>query len=105
MNYQNLIDLLIGLNFEDAAHNPELVADPQEQALVDNNLLGERIDSILSAPNVGEQFNRTYLPHGGGLGLIIPLEGELLTITIEGDKQDRIRITIGAVNMAYQLQH
>lgn len=92
MHSSNTTNLLVGLNFTGAAHNPELIMDPVERVDVPNELFEEFIESIVTAPNVGEPFDQTYTPHGGGPGYQVPNDATVnLTISSE-DGGERLRV-------------
>ncbi|WP_026381617.1 hypothetical protein [Afifella pfennigii] len=95
---ENRTNLYIGLWIEAGAHNPEVTLDPGEAQQI-GNLDGEVISEIRSAPNVGQAFNRTYLP-ANQPGYRLPNTG---TVRIDPDGQN-LMVSDGSTGMGYTRQ-
>jgi hypothetical protein len=78
LTFNNATNVVVGFWMEAGAHNPEVVLEPGESIAVDN-VEGEVVFQLQTAPNVGANFDVTYLaanppgftlPQAGNVGVV-----------------------------------
>jgi hypothetical protein len=75
LTFNNTTNVVVGFWMEAGAHNPEVVLEPGESIVVDN-VEGEVVFQLQTAPNVGANFDVTYLP-ANQPGFTLPQTGNV----------------------------